>query len=93
MTNEPLISTKPEATAEHIKVKVIGIGGAGSNVLDRLVLDEAVDILTPLSDEPRVTVAAAACQSGSNMGAASIPPSVCPSATCQPLAIGTSTGE
>src|SRR5215470_14866570 len=44
MTNEPLPSTNPDPAAERIKVKVVGIGGAGSNVLDRLVLDEAVDI-------------------------------------------------
>jgi cell division protein FtsZ len=44
MTNTPLPSTKSDPTADRIKVKVVGIGGAGSNVLDRLVLDDAVDV-------------------------------------------------
>ena len=44
MTNSPLPSTKSDPTADRIKVKVVGIGGAGSNVLDRLVLDDAVDV-------------------------------------------------
>lgn len=44
MTNAPLPSTKSDPTADRIKVKVVGIGGAGSNVLDRLVLDQVVDV-------------------------------------------------
>ncbi len=44
MTNSPLPSAKPDPSADRIKVKVVGIGGAGSNVLDRLVLDEAVEV-------------------------------------------------
>ncbi len=44
MTNAPLPSTKSDPTADRIKVKVVGIGGAGSNVLDRLILDEVVDV-------------------------------------------------
>ena len=44
MTNSPLPSTKPDPSADRIKVKVVGIGGAGSNVLDRLVLDDAVEV-------------------------------------------------
>ncbi|OAI42007.1 hypothetical protein AYO41_04910, partial [Verrucomicrobia bacterium SCGC AG-212-E04] len=44
MTNAPLPSTKPDPSADRIKVKVVGIGGAGSNVLDRLVLDDAVEV-------------------------------------------------
>ncbi len=44
MTNAPLPSTKPDPAADRIKVKVVGIGGAGSNVLDRLVLDDVIDV-------------------------------------------------
>ena len=52
----------PEREQENIPIKIVGVGGAGSNALDRIVLDgmEKADLTAMNTDAQSLTASVAA---------------------------------
>ena len=83
----------PEKTQAEIPIKVVGVGGAGSNVLDRIVLDglDKADLIAINTDVQSLasSVAAQKVQLGRTvtrgLGAGAIPKSVTTRPTNRPM--------